>query len=81
MSVKRWRQVTWVYHILFAFAVTWPGQALVNDPFPLILHLPRQIVWAAAWIIGSIFVLWRLDRAEAPLRTKNRPVEGGALDG
>lgn len=81
MSVKRWRRIAWGYHILFALAVTWPGQALVNDPFPLILHLPRQIVWAALWIIGSIFVFWRLDRAEAPLRGASSPGGSEAVGG
>ncbi len=46
-------------------ALIWPIQALVNSPFPLILGLPRQLAWCAAWIIGSILVLWRLDAARA----------------
>lgn len=64
MSVKFWRWTTWAYHILFLFAVTWPGQALVNSPTPFVFGLPRQMAWIAAWLVGSLIVLWRLSGAE-----------------
>ena len=75
MSIRSWRRLTWAYHILFALAVVWPGQALVNSPTPFILGLPLQMVWVAAWVLGSLFVLWGLDRAEAANR------RGEAADG
>lgn len=63
MPLQTWRRIVWVYHILFAAAVTWPIQAMVNDPQPFILGLPRQMAWCAAWVLGSLVVLWRLDAA------------------
>ena len=65
MSLRAWRGVAWVYHLTFAAAVTWPAQTLVNDPSPLVLGLPRQMAWTAAWVVGSLIVLWRLDAARA----------------
>ena len=67
-SRSAWRLVTWVYHLAFAVAVVWPGQALVNNPRPFVLGLPFQIVWIAAWIIGSVLVFLGLHRAEALAR-------------
>lgn len=63
MPLQTWHRIAWVYHILFAAAVTWPIQAMVNDPQPFILGLPRQMAWCAAWVLGSLVVLWRLDVA------------------
>ena len=60
-----WRRLTWAYHLAFIIAVVWPGQALVNNPRPFILGLPLQIVWIAAWIIGSVLVFLGLHRAES----------------
>lgn len=65
MFLKSWQRIAWAYHIAFAVAVTWPVQALVNTPKPFILGLPRQMVWCAAWVLGSLVVLWRLDSARA----------------
>ena len=63
MPLRTWCRITWAYYILFAIAVTWPIQALVNSPTPFILGLPGQMAWAAAWILGGLVVLWRLDAA------------------
>ncbi len=65
MTLRHWQRITWIYHIAFAAAVTWPVQSLVNTPDPFVLGLPRQMAWAAVWILGSLFVLWRLDAARA----------------
>lgn len=65
MSLQTWQRIAWAYHIVFAAAVTWPIQTLVNDPAPFILGLPRQMAWCAAWLLGSLAVLWRLDSARA----------------
>lgn len=67
-SRSAWRRLTWIYHLAFALAVVWPGQALVNNPRPFVLGLPFQIVWIAAWIIGSMAVFLGLHRAEAAAR-------------
>ncbi len=63
MPYRTWTRVAWAYHLLFAVAVTWPGQMLVNAPAPFVLGLPRQMAWTAAWLVGSLFVLWRMDSA------------------
>lgn len=64
MRFQSWCRITWCYHILFAVAVTWPVQALINTPQPFILGLPAQMVWVATWVLGSLAVLWRLDAAK-----------------
>lgn len=63
MPLHTWHRIAWAYHILFAAAVTWPVQAMVNSPKPFILGLPQQMAWCAAWVLGSLVVLWRLDAA------------------
>ena len=74
MPFRTWRRITWAYHLIFAAAVTWPVQTLVNTPSPLVLGLPRQMAWAAGWVLGSLWVLWRLDAARArDLRTRSTP--------
>ncbi|MXX35328.1 MAG: hypothetical protein F4107_00205 [Gemmatimonadetes bacterium] len=65
MSLRTWRRIAWAYHILFAIGVTWPVQALVNDPEPFVLGLPTQMMWAAGWVLGSLLVLWRVDSARS----------------
>ena len=75
MPLQTWHRIAWVYHILFAAAVTWPIQAMVNDPQPFILGLPRQMAWCAAWVLGSLVVLWRLDAArirQTPAATEGK---------
>ena len=73
MPLRTWRRIAWAYHILFAAGVTWPVQALVNDPEPFVLGLPTQMRWAAGWLLGSLVVLWRLDSA----RTRETGAGGG----
>lgn len=63
MPYRTWVRIVWIYHLVFAAAVTWPGQTLVNTPAPFVLGLPRQMAWVAAWLVGSLFVLWRMDAA------------------
>lgn len=63
MPLRTWRRIAWAYHILFAIGVTWPVQALVNNPARPVLGLPIQMAWAAGWLLGSLVVLWRLDSA------------------
>lgn len=63
MRFRTWRRVTWAYHLAFAAAVIWPIQSLLNHPHPFVLGLPFQMAWPAAWVLGSLLVLWRLDAA------------------
>lgn len=65
MSLRSRQRIAWAYHIAFAAAVTWPVQALVNTPNPFVFGLPRQMMWCAAWVLGSLVVLWRLDSARS----------------
>ena len=64
MPLRTWHRITWAYYILFAIAVTWPIQASCEQPDAL--H-PRSAgtdgMGAAAWILGGLVVLWRLDAA------------------
>lgn len=76
MSLQTWQRIAWAYHIVFAAGVTWPIQALVNDPAPLILGLPRQMAWCAAWLLGSLVVLWRLDSARNRSSPGTTPATG-----
>ncbi len=78
MPLRTWRRITWIYYILFAIAVTWPVQALVNNPTPFVLGLPRQMAWAAGWVLGSLVVLWRLDAARTREIRAIRTSETGA---
>ena len=77
MRFRSWCRIAWCYHILFALAVTWPVQSLLNSPEPFILGLPRQMAWVAAWVLGSLAVLWRLDAARSR-GTDAHPREAGA---
>jgi len=63
MPLRTWRRITWAYHLIFAIAVTWPAQTLANTADPFVIGLPRQMAWAAGWVLGSLVVLWRLDAA------------------
>ena len=65
MSFAAWRRIAWTYHIVFAAAVTWPIQTLVNEPRPFVLSLPLNMAWCAGWIVGSLVVMWRLDAARS----------------
>ncbi len=76
MSLRSWQRIAWAYFIAFAAAVTWPLQALVNTPEPFVLGLPRQMAWCAAWLVGSLVVLWRLDSARSRAARQSAPAVG-----
>lgn len=80
MSFATWSRAAWVYHVLFAFAVTWPGQTLVNAPAPFVLGLPRQMAWIAAWLVGSLFVLWRMDAARGRAKPERSEAKRSEAD-
>lgn len=81
MPFATWVRIAWAYHLAFAAAVTWPGQTLVNVPSPFVLGMPRQMAWVAAWLVGSLLVLWRMEaarkrsRGEAPAGSARTPPE------
>lgn len=63
MRFDTWRRIAWAYHLTFAAAVVWPVQSLLNTAEPFVLGLPFVMAWPAAWVLGSLLVLWRLDAA------------------
>ncbi len=76
MSRGTARALTALYHIAFAVAVTWPGVVPFNRAHPFVLGLPFNMTWTAFWVLGSLFVLWGLDRVEA--RHRRERSGGGA---
>lgn len=65
---------TWIrrgavlFFILFLVAVTWPGMIPANRIRPLVFGLPFSMVWIAAWVLISFFVLLLLDWDEGKRR-------------
>jgi hypothetical protein len=68
MSLRTARLLTAAYFALMAIAVTWPGMLVASRIRPLVLGLPFSFFWGAAWIAGSVLVLWLLDRVERRYR-------------
>lgn len=68
MSLRAARAGAFLYFLLFAGAVTWPGMLLGNRIEPRILGLPFAMIWVAAWVLGGGVALFLLDRAEAGAR-------------
>jgi hypothetical protein len=63
MTMRGTRRFAIGFFIAYAIAVVYPAVAPFRGPRPFILGLPFAMVWAAAWIVASFFVLLRLDRA------------------
>ena len=68
MSLKVARTLTGAYFILAAIFMTWPGVLPFARIEPLVLGLPFSLAWIAAWISGSLVVLYLLDRVEKRYR-------------
>jgi TRAP-type C4-dicarboxylate transport system permease small subunit len=64
-----------IYFVLFTLAVTWPGMTPFNRVEPMILGLPFNMVWMAAWVVGGFVVLLLVDRT-----TERRHRERGRDD-
>ena len=52
------------YFLAMAAAVTWPGLVPFSRIRPFLLGLPFSMAWIAAWVAGSVLVLWALERVE-----------------
>ena len=50
-------------------AVTWPGLVPFSRIRPFVFGLPFSMAWIAAWIAGSIVVLYVLDLVERRYRS------------
>lgn len=76
--LRTWRRIAWGYFVLFAIGVTWPVQALVNDPEVLVFGLPIQMAWTVGWLLGGLLVLWRLEAARHEGRSGRDGTGGSA---
>lgn len=73
MSLRLARTLTGVYFGLMLVSVTWPGLVPFARVEPLVLGLPFSMAWIAAWIAGSVVVLYLLDRVEKRYRDAGDP--------
>jgi hypothetical protein len=80
MSLRTARLLTGTYFTLALVAVTWPGLVPFARIRPLILGLPFSMAWIAAWIAGSVVVLFLLDRVERRYRPDGDRHEAGGSD-
>ena len=76
MSLRAARTLTAVYFTAALLAVTWPGLVPFARIRPFVLGLPFSMAWIAAWIAGSVIVLYLLDRVERVYRTDEDEVTG-----
>lgn len=76
MSLRAARAFAGTYFVLMLVFVTWPGLVPFARVRPLVLGLPFSMAWIAAWIAGSVVVLYLLDGVEKRHRDEpgHRPV-------
>ncbi len=70
MSLRTARTLTAAYLGATLVALTWPGALPAARIRPLVLGLPFALFWAAAWILGTLVVLYLLDRVERRHRSE-----------
>ncbi len=58
------RRLAAAFFFLFLLALTWPGVLLVNRVRPLVLGLPFNLFWTAAWVAAGALVLAAVYRTE-----------------
>jgi len=76
MSLRTARILAGTYFTLFSLAVTWPGLVPFARIRPFVLGLPFSLAWIAAWIAGSVVVLYLLDLVERRYRTAEEETGG-----
>ena len=81
MSLKAARALTVVYLALMTIFVTWPGLLPFARIEPFILGLPFRMAWIAGWVVGSVVVLYLLDRVEQRHRATGRSERDSARAG
>lgn len=69
MKVRQVRIAVFLFFILYAVAVTWPGAVPFNRVRPFVFGLPFSMAWAALWIVMGCLVLWGLDLSESRSRS------------
>jgi hypothetical protein len=55
--------LAWVYFIVMAIAVTFPGVRPFNTIRPLVFGLPFAFAWPTLWVLGAIVVCYVVERA------------------
>lgn len=71
MSLRTARALAGTYFVLMLLAVTWPGLVPFSRVEPLVFGLPFAMAWMAAWIAGSVVVLFLVDRVEKRYRDED----------
>jgi hypothetical protein len=64
MSIRALRIAVFLFFIVYALAVTWPGALPFSGPTPFVLGLPFSMAWAVLWIVMGGLALWILHLAE-----------------
>jgi hypothetical protein len=78
MSLRTARTLAATYFVLSLIACTWPGYLPFARTQPFVFGLPFSMAWIAAWLAGSVVVLFLLDRVEARYRAD---ADGSAASG
>ena len=68
MNLRTARSLTALYLVAALISVTWPGLVPFARVEPLVLGLPLAMAWIAAWVAGTVVVLYLLDRVERRYR-------------
>ncbi len=53
--------LVWLFFLLYAVAVTYPGVAPFNRVFPLVGGLPFVLAWYAFWVVLAGLALFLYD--------------------
>ena len=64
MPIGRARLLTGVWFLVATLCMVWPGATLFARIEPSMLGLPFSMASIVVWIVGSIVVLYLLDRVE-----------------
>ncbi|HXV86226.1 MAG TPA: hypothetical protein VD793_05990 [Gemmatimonadales bacterium] len=64
MNLKRAVTVAaWVYFVVMAVVVTFPGVRPFNTVRPFVLGLPFAFAWPALWVLGAVLICYAVERA------------------
>ncbi len=77
MTLRTARVLAGSFFALELVSVTWPGLVPFARIRPMVFGLPFSLAWIAAWISGSVIVLFLLDRVE---RRHRRPDTGRGVE-
>ena len=75
MSIRQVRVGVFLFFILYALVVIWPGALPFNRTRPFLLGIPFTMAWAILWIIMGGLALWLLDIFEERERAKSADVD------